>query len=125
MARESIRGVVKVRMSKRGDVTGEVLAPTRGGVVTQLSVDDGTGPEEILAESSAPALAAPPSAMKRTGPTEALPDAPRRPASGPNGPSGSGSSGTSGRSGAHALGIWISIAVILAALATIVVTLAR
>jgi hypothetical protein len=81
VARESIRGVVKVRMTKRGDVTGEVLAPTRGGVITQISVDDGTGPAQVV-----DALAAPPSAIKRTGPTEALPDAPRRARSEPSAP---------------------------------------
>jgi CHAT domain-containing protein len=112
VARESIRGVVKVRMTKRGDVTGEVLAPTRGGVITQISVDDGTGPAQVVSD----ALAAPPSSMKRTGPTEALPDAPHRPrAESPARPSGR----------SHALGIWISIAVILAAIATILVTLSR
>jgi hypothetical protein len=111
VARESIKGVVKVRMTKRGDVTGEVLAPTRGGVITQISVDDGTGPAQVV-----DALAAPPSAIQRTGPTDVLPDAPRRTLEAP---------AKSAPSARTTLGIWISIAIILAALATIVVSLAR
>ncbi len=100
----AIRGVVKVRMSKRDDVSGEVLAPTRGGVITHIHVDTPSGP----AEASSPSLAVAPSAMSKTGPSPAISAAAPAPrAAKPN------------------LGMWIALAIIAAAIATIVVTLAR
>jgi CHAT domain-containing protein len=87
IARESIRGVVKVRMSKRDDVTSsgsaEVLAPTRGGKITHIHLDTpAEGTPAASASTSGPDLAVRPSDMRRTGPNTVLPEPPARPATG-------------------------------------------
>jgi CHAT domain-containing protein len=48
VARESIRGVVKVRMSKRDDVSGEHAAvpSTRGGIVRHIEIETDSGPNQ-------------------------------------------------------------------------------
>jgi CHAT domain-containing protein len=98
VSRESIRGVVKVRMSKDADKSGEVLAPTRGGVVTHIHVGPPSGGTGTTGER--PALTSKP-------PESAAAPAPR-PAARTMTP-----------------GVWIALAIIAASAAVIVATLAR